>query len=310
MNKKKILILGSSGMVGSSIVRNINKKKYQLLTPRRKELNLFYSEKVIKYFLKKKPDTVILAAAKVGGIYANSNFPADFIHENLKIQNNIIEACNQIKNIKLIFLGSSCIYPRNCKQPIKEEYLLNGSLEKTNEPYAIAKIAGIKMIQAYRSQYKKNYIALMPTNIYGPNDNFDEMNSHVIAGLIKKISDAKIKKKKTVKLWGSGKPLRDFLYVDDLAKAIILLMERYNGEGIINIGSGEEISINKLALKIKKKLNYNGKILFDRNFPDGTPRKILDINKIKKFRWRPTISIDEGLSLAINDYKKNFRNDD
>ena len=282
--KKKLLILGSTGMVGSSIVRIINKKKYNLLTPNRSQLDLFKSISVSNYIKKNKPNYVILAAAKVGGIYANSTFSADFIHQNLIIQNNVISACNEIKNLKLIFLGSSCIYPRNCNQPIKEKYLLNGYLEKTNEPYAIAKIAGIKMIQSYRSQYKKNYIALMPTNIYGPNDNYDKQNSHVIAGLIKKISDAKNNNKPKVSIWGSGKPLRDFLYVDDLARAIIILMEKYNNKEIINIGSGKEISIKDLAEKIKAKFNYKGKIYFDKSFPDGTPRKILDISRIKKYK--------------------------
>ena len=306
--KKKLLILGSTGMVGSSIVRIINKKKYNLLKPNRSQLDLFKSISVSKNLKKNKPNYVILAAAKVGGIYANSTFSADFIHQNLIIQNNVISACNEIKNLKLIFLGSSCIYPRNCNQPIKEKYLLNGYLEKTNEPYAIAKIAGIKMIQSYRSQYKKNYIALMPTNIYGPNDNYDKQNSHVIAGLIKKISDAKNNNKPKVSIWGSGKPLRDFLYVDDLARAIIILMEKYNNKEIINIGSGKEISIKDLAEKIKAKFNYKGKIYFDKSFPDGTPRKILDISRIKKYKWLPKIKLDKGLDLTITSYKKKYIN--
>jgi GDP-L-fucose synthase len=302
---KKILILGSTGMVGSSIKRNLNKKKYKILAPSRSKLDLLNNFSVTRYFNKNKPQIVVLAAGKVGGIYANNKYPADFIHENITIQNNVISSCNTIKNLKLIFLGSSCIYPRNCKQPIKEDYLLTGPLEKTNEAYAIAKISGIKMIQSYKEQYKKNYIAAMPTNIYGYNDNFHSKNSHVVAALIKKINDAKLRNKKEIILWGTGKPLRDLLFVDDLARAIIILIEKYNGKEIINIGSGKEISIKKLAFMIQKKIGYNGKVIFNKHL-DGTPRKILDISKLKKLKWKPSIPLSDGLDLAIDWYKKTY----
>lgn len=302
---KKILILGSTGMVGSSIKRNLNKKKYKILAPSRSKLDLLNNFSVTRYFNKNKPEIVVLAAGKVGGIYANNKYPADFIYENITIQNNVISACNTIKNLKLIFLGSSCIYPRNCKQPIKEDYLLTGPLEKTNEAYAIAKISGIKMIQSYKEQYKKNYIAVMPTNIYGYNDNFHSKNSHVVAALIKKINDAKLRNKKEIILWGTGKPLRDLLFVDDLSRAIIILIEKYNGKEIINIGSGKEISIKKLAFMIQKKIGYNGKVIFNKRL-DGTPRKILNISKLKKLKWKPSISLSDGLDLAIDWYKKTY----
>ena len=295
-------------MVGSSVLRRSNKSKYNVYSPNRKQLDLFILSSVKKYFKKINPDIVVMCAARVGGIYANSTFKADFINENLLIQNNIITSAHDLKIKKLIFLGSSCIYPRDTKQPIKEEYLLSGKLEKTNESYAIAKIAGIKMIQAYSDQYKDNFISLMPTNIYGINDNFHPKNSHVVPALILKIYDAYINKKKIVSLWGSGKPLRDLLYVDDLADAILFLAKKYNSPEIINIGSGREVSINQLAKLISKIIGYKGKIFFDKSYPDGTPRKILDITKIKKKGWKPKTNLKEGLRKTIQWYIYNYNN--
>tara|TARA_B100000575_G_C23086356_1_gene626093 strand:- start:293 stop:1231 length:939 start_codon:yes stop_codon:yes gene_type:complete len=308
MKKKNLLILGGTGMVGSSVLRRSNKSKYNVYSPNRKQLDLFILSSVKKYFKKINPDIVVMCAARVGGIYANSTFKADFINENLLIQNNIITSAHDLKIKKLIFLGSSCIYPRDTKQPIKEEYLLSGKLEKTNESYAIAKIAGIKMIQAYSDQYKDNFISLMPTNIYGINDNFHPKNSHVVPALILKIYDAYINKKKIVSLWGSGKPLRDLLYVDDLADAILFLAKKYNSPEIINIGSGREVSINQLAKLISKIIGYKGKIFFDKSYPDGTPRKILDITKIKKKGWKPKTNLKEGLRKTIQWYIYNYNN--
>ena len=308
--KKKLLILGSTGMVGSAVLRRAKllSKKYQILSPNRKKLDLFKYDKVKTYLNKHKPDIIILCAAKVGGIIANSTYKADFMYENLTIQNNVISISHDIKVKKLVFLGSSCIYPRNSKQPIKEKYLLNNKLEKTNESYAVAKIAGIKMIQAYSDQYKDNFISLMPTNIYGINDNFHPKNSHVVPALILKIYDAYINKKKIVSLWGSGKPLRDLLYVDDLADAILFLAKKYNSPEIINIGSGSEVSINQLAKLISKIIGYKGKIFFDKSNPDGTPRKILDITKIKKKGWKPKTNLKEGFRKTIQWYIYNYNN--
>ena len=265
-------------------------------------------KKVINYFKKEKPYYVIDCAAKAGGIYANSVYPADFIYENLLLQNNIISACHEFKVKKLVFLGSSCIYPRECKQPIKEKYLLTSPLEKTNEFYAIAKIAGLKMIEAFNKQYNHNFISIMPTNIYGINDNFHPMNSHVVPALIQKIHDGLIRNKKVVKLWGSGKVLRDFLYVDDVAEAIIFLTKFYNNQTEpVNVGSGKEISIKLLSKLISKILGYSGKIVFDRSYPDGTPRKILDTSKIKYMGWKPKYSLETGLKKTIKWYLQNIK---
>jgi len=305
--KRKLLILGSTGMVGSSLVR-LAKKDYNILTPTRKELNLFDKKKVDNFFKKEKPIYVINCAAKVGGIYANFTYPADFIYENILIQNNIIFASHKYKVKKLMFLGSSCIYPRDCSQPIKENFLLTGPLEKTNEYYAIAKIAGLKMIEAFNKQYNHNFISIMPTNLFGINDNFHSNNSHVIPAMIEKIYIGFKKNKKNIKLWGSGKPLRDFLYVDDLARAILLLIEHNNKHEIINVGSGKEFTIKLLSKIISEIIGYKGKITFDDSYPDGTPRKILDISRIKTTGWKPLYSLREGLKKTISWYVLNKKN--
>jgi len=303
--KKKLLILGKTGMVGSSILRIASKKYLNILSPSRKELDLFDKKTVQAYFRKQKPDIIILAAARVGGIYANDSYSADFIYENILIQTNVISSAHEEQIKKLVFLASSCIYPKKSKQPIKEEYLLSGKLEETNESYAVAKISGIKMIEAFRRQYNDNFISVMPTNIYGINDNFHNMNSHVVPALISKFYNAVIGKKDKVVLWGTGKAKRDLLYVDDLADAVLYIVNYYNKKELINIGSGEEISIKLLAKKISNIFNYKGKIIFDDKYPDGTLRKLLDISKINKIGWKKKYSLDQGLKKTINWFLKN-----
>jgi GDP-L-fucose synthase len=303
--KKKLLILGKTGMVGSSIMRLARKKYFNILSPSRKELDLFDKKTVQAYFRKQKPDIIILAAARVGGIYANNNYSADFIYENILIQTNVISSAHEEQIKKLVFLASSCIYPKQSKQPIKEEYLLSGKLEETNESYAVAKISGIKMIEAFRRQYNDNFISVMPTNIYGINDNFHNMNSHVVPALISRFYNAVIGKKDKVVLWGTGKAKRDLLYVDDLADAVLFIVNYYNKKELINIGSGEEISIKLLAKKISNIFNYKGKIIFDDKYPDGTLRKLLDISKINKIGWKKKYSLDQGLKKTINWFLKN-----
>lgn len=307
MKKKKIWITGPRGMVGSAIIRKLSlKKKFKILYESRKKLNLLSQQSVALWVKKKKPDIVIMTAAKVGGIYANDNYAGEFIYQNIQIQNNIIEA-SKINNVKkLIFLGSSCIYPRNCKQPIKESYLLTGALEKTNEWYAIAKIAGIKMIQAYRKQYKCNFISLMPCNMYGKGDNYDELNSHVLASLVRKFYIAKQNKKNFVEIWGNGKPLREFMHVDDFADAVLFAMKKYNSDTPLNIGSGQELAISKLAKLISKTIKYKGKIIYNKKFPNGTPRKLLDSSKIKKLGWKSKIKLEAGIKDSIEDFRKNY----
>ena len=302
---KKVWITGPNGMVGSSLIRNL-KKKYKILSINKKKLNLLNQKKVFDYIKKNKPDIIIMSAAKVGGIYANDNYPGEFIYENIQIQNNIIEGARIYKIKKLIFIGSSCIYPRNCKQPIKEEYLLTGKLEETNQWYATAKIAGLKMVEAYKKQYNLNFVSVMPCNMYGPKDNYDENNSHVMAALIRKFCIAKKKQKRIVKVWGTGKPLREFLYVDDFSKAVLKIINKYSDAEPINIGTGKEISIINLAKKISKLTGFTGKILLDSRYPDGTPRKVLNIKKIKKLGWRPLTSLDTGIKNSINDFNKEY----
>jgi GDP-L-fucose synthase len=300
----KILILGSRGLVGSAIVRELTARGYtNLLVPPRKELNLLNQQNTLDYFEANKPQHVFLAAAKVGGIHANNNYRADFIWENLTVQNNVFEASFKNKVDKLLFLGSSCIYPKNAPQPLKEEYLLTSPLEPTNEPYAIAKIAGLKMAESFRRQYGCNYYSVMPTNLYGINDNYHPENSHVIPGLINRMKKAIDEKASTFEVWGSGKPCREFLYVDDMARACIFVME-HKGEipDLINIGTGTDISIGDLALMIKKTMGFQGEIVFNTNQPDGTMRKLLDISRIKSMGWEPTISLEEGLKRAIDFY--------
>lgn len=307
-NNSKILILGSSGMVGSSFVRIFKKKNYKrILSPKRNQLNLLNFSKVKNYISKNKPDIVIIAAAKVGGINANNLNKVNFLYENLEIQNNIIYSCHLLNIKELLFLGSSCVYPKYAKQPIEEKSLLTGALETTNEAYSLAKISGIKLCEYIKNEYKnRNYISVMPSNLYGPNDNYDLKNSHVLPALMKKIYNAKNSKLKQIVLWGSGKPKREFLYVDDLVEAcIFILKKKYNGS-LINIGTGEETSIKKLAIKIMEIMDINLKIKYDASFPDGTPRKVLNVDKIFKLGWKPKVSLQKGIKKIYEEkFKKN-----
>lgn len=300
-----IFVAGANGMVGSAIVRALKTKGYKnILTPNSKELDLSNQLAVNSWFEINKPDYVFLAAAKVGGIMANNTFRADFLYVNLMIEANIIHAShvNQVK--KLLFLGSSCIYPKLAPQPLKEEYLLTGELEYTNEPYAIAKIAGIKLAENYRKQYQSAFISAMPTNLYGPNDNYDLNNSHVLPALIRKFHEAKIHGAKDVTIWGTGSPLREFLHVDDLANACIFLMESYEGDEWLNIGVGNDISIKDLALLIKDIVGFEGELIFDTSKPDGTPRKLMDVSKINNLGWKAEISLEEGIKAVYEAYKQ------
>lgn len=306
MNQNElILVLGGRGLVGSAIIRNLVLNGYQkIIHPTSEELDLMDQASTRAYFEKHKPKHVFLAAAKVGGIHANNTQRADFIFENLMIQNNVFESSFKNKVQKLLFLGSSCIYPKNAPQPLKEEYLLSSALEPTNEPYAIAKIAGLKTAEAFRKQYGLHYISVMPTNIYGINDNFDPMNSHVIPGLIARMQKAIDKNESTFKVWGSGEPKREFLYVDDLADACRIVLEKSdNVPDIINIGQGDDIRIYDLAHKIKDIMNFKGELVFDKSMPDGTMRKILDSSKIFSFGWKPKVTLDEGLKKSIHFYQ-------
>ena len=301
--KSLIFVSGHNGLVGSSVVRRLKFHGYNNIICRtRKELDLKNQLKVFNFFKKNKINAVINAAGKVGGIYANNKYRADFIYDNIAIQNNIIHACYENKIINLIFLGSSCIYPRDAKQPIKEKYLLSGPLEKTNEPYAIAKISGIKMCESYNFQYKTNYKCLMPCNLYGPNDNYNLENSHFLPALISKIYSAKIKKKKYFELWGTGKPKRELMFVDDLADACIFFLNKKTKETLINIGSGNEMKIIEYAKLIIKILKADLQIKFDPSKPDGTPRKIVDTKIAKKYGWKSKISFEKGLKLTYQDF--------
>lgn len=304
--KKRIAIFGSTGLVGSNIIKKIDTQKYHVYSPTRKELDLFNQEKVLDWFFENRVECVILAAARVGGIVANSTYPTEFLFENLTMQNNIIMSALKSDVQNLIFLGSSCIYPRECPQPIREEYLLTGPLEKTNKSYALAKIAGIQLCDSIREQYGKNYYSLMPCNLYGPGDNFDLEASHVIPGMIRKIEAAKDNDEATLKLLGTGRPLREFLYVEDLAEAIIFMLENYNGgEGLINVGSGSEISIRNLANIIAMVMGYTGEILFDTEGLDGTPRKVMDNSKMESLGWKPKMSLEDGIKETIEWYWDN-----
>ncbi|MBU0646837.1 GDP-L-fucose synthase [Patescibacteria group bacterium] len=303
----KIYIAGHLGLVGSAIIRKLQSDGYNnLIFKTHVELDLLDQKAVADFFNKEKPEFVFLCAAKVGGILANSAKPAEFIYKNLQIQNNIIHQSYLNKVKKLLFLGSSCIYPRECPQPMKEEYLLTGSLEPTNEPYAIAKIAGIKMCQSYNKQYGTNFISVMPTNLYGPNDNFDLSNSHVLPALIRKFHEAKINKQNKVEIWGTGVAKREFLYVDDLADACIFLMNNYDDSEIVNIGTGKDKTIKGLSELIKKIINYKGKINWDTTKPDGTPRKLLDVSKLHKLNWRHKINLEQGIKMTYEWYKSNI----
>ncbi len=294
--KAKIYVAGHKGLVGSAIVRNLRQKGYENLTWRdSKELDLRDQTAVSRFFSQEKPDYVFLAAARVGGIWANSTKPAEFIYDNLMIEANIIHAAYLNGVAKLLFLGSSCIYPKLAPQPLKEEYLLTGELEPTNQPYALAKIAGIEMCRAYNKQYGTNFISVMPTNLYGLNDNFDLESSHVLPALLRKFHEAKIQQKDKVVVWGTGSPVREFLHVDDLADACYFLMHNHSGNDIVNIGCGEGITIKNLALLVKDVVGYKGEIIFDTDKPDGTPVKVNDVTRLKNMGWLPKISLRQGL---------------
>ena len=307
MNKQdKIYIAGHRGMVGSAILRALQAQGYSNFLLRTSgELDLRNQQAVADFFAIEKPDYVFLAAAKVGGIIANNTFRADFIYENLMIQSNVIHQAyvNGVK--KLMFLGSSCIYPKLAPQPLKEEYLLTGLLEPTNEPYAIAKIAGIKMCDAYRDQYGCNFISVMPTNLYGPNDNYDLNNSHVLPAMLRKFIMAKRKGEASVTIWGTGSPLREFLHADDLAEACLFLMENYNDAGLVNIGIGTDISILDLALLVKKIVGFEGTVLTDPSKPDGTPRKLMDVSKLNGLGWKAKITLENGIRKVFEEIKNN-----
>ena len=303
LKKNRIFVTGHKGLVGSALLRRLDHNGYKrIITVDKKDLDLRDQKKVLNFFKKKKIDAVINAAGTVGGIYANNRYKADFIYDNLMIQANIIQGCYKNKIKQLIFLGSSCIYPRNSKQPIKEKYLLKSELEKTNEPYAIAKIAGIKLCESYNFQYKMNYKCLMPCNLYGPNDSYDLNNSHFFPALISKCITAKKKNKKTITLWGSGKPRRELMYVDDLADACIYFLNKKTKESLINIGTGVDMSILDYAKFVLKKLNLNCKIILDKTKPDGTPRKIIDNSIALTYGWKPKVSLEEGFQITLKDY--------
>jgi GDP-L-fucose synthase len=305
MNKNsKIYIAGHRGMVGSAIVRKLTADGFNnLVFKTSSELDLTNQQAVNDFFSYEKPEYVYLAAAKVGGIQANNIFRADFIYQNIMIESNIIHASYANKVTKLLFLGSSCIYPKMAPQPLKEEYLLTDTLEQTNEPYAIAKITGIKMCEAYRQQYGCNFISAMPTNLYGPNDNYDLNNSHVLPALLRKFITAKSNNLDSVELWGTGAPMREFLHVDDLAKACVFLMETYDGEQFVNVGTGTDITIKDLALTIKDVVGFEGELTFDSSKPDGTPRKIMDVSKINTLGWKHNINLREGIEMVYEEVK-------
>lgn len=308
----KIYIAGHKGLVGSAIERVLRKEGFENIIGRsHAELDLTEQKDVLDFFKRENPDYVFLAAAKVGGIYANNTYPAEFIFSNLQIQNNIIDACYRFRVKKLVFLGSSCIYPKFAQQPMDEGQLLDGKLEPTNEPYAVAKIAGIVMCQSYNRQYGTNYISVMPTNLYGPGDNYHPENSHVLPALIRRFHEAKIKNLPEVVVWGTGKPLREFLYSDDMARACVFLMKNYDVNGDpkggehVNVGSGIEVSIRELAETVKEVVGYPGLLTFDLTKPDGTPRKLLDVSKLHKMGWKHQVELREGIELAYADFVRN-----
>ncbi|OXB07605.1 GDP-L-fucose synthase family protein [Flavobacterium pectinovorum] len=300
----KIYIAGHRGMVGSAILRQLKAKGFtNFILKTSLELDLRNQQAVADFFQSEKPDYVFLAAAKVGGIIANNTYRGDFIYENLMIQNNVIHQSYINKVKKLMFLGSSCIYPKMAPQPLKEEYMLTGELETTNEPYAIAKIAGIKMCDAYRDQFGCNFISVMPTNLYGPNDNYDLKNSHVLPAMLRKFITAKHNGDASVTIWGTGNPKREFLHADDLAEACVFLMENYNESGLVNIGVGEDISILDLAILVKKIVSFEGEILTDTTKPDGTPRKLMDVSKLSSFGWKAKTTLEEGIQKVYDEIK-------
>jgi GDP-L-fucose synthase len=299
----KIFVPGHKGMVGSAIIRNLKAKGYRnILTKSREELDLLDQKTVQRYLNKYQPDYIFIAAAKVGGIQANNIYRADFIYQNLMIETNLIHGAHLANIQRLCFLGSSCIYPRDCPQPIKEDYLLTGSLEQTNEPYAIAKIAGIKLCESYNRQYGRQYICVMPTNLYGPNDNYDLNNSHVLPALIRKTQNAKCNSDPALTVWGTGRSMREFLYVDDLAEACIFLMESsYEGE-LLNVGTGKDLTIKELADKVVKIVGFEGELIFDTSKPDGAPRKLLDLTRIQALGWEAKVDLESGIALAYADF--------
>jgi GDP-L-fucose synthase len=299
----RIYIAGHRGMVGSAIQRKLEKEGFSKFITRTSDtLDLRNQQQVADFFEQEKPDYVFLAAAKVGGIIANNTYRAEFLYDNLQIQNNVIHNSYLSGVKKLMFLGSSCIYPKLAPQPLKEEYLLTGLLEPTNEPYAIAKIAGIKMCDAYRAQYGCNFISVMPTNLYGYNDNYHPQNSHVLPALIRRFHEAKVQGVPEVTIWGTGSPKREFLFADDLAEACYYLMQNYDEEGLVNIGTGEDLSIKDLALLIKEIVGYKGVIQFDTTKPDGTPRKLMDVSKLHSKGWKHTVNLEDGIKLAYQDF--------
>lgn len=303
-NTSKIYVAGHRGMVGSAIVRRLNTAGFKnLLTRTHDELDLTNQKSVAQFLSREKPDYVFLAAAKVGGIHANNTYRAEFIYQNLMMEANIIHAAWQAGIQRLLFLGSSCIYPRDCPQPIKEEYLLTGPLEQTNEPYAIAKITGIKLCENYNRQYGTQYVSVMPTNLYGPNDNYDLNNSHVLPALIRKAHEAKLRGDSSFMVWGSGTPMREFLYVDDMADACLFLMERNDiCGGLLNVGTGQDVSIRELAETVMSVVGFQGKIIFDVNKPDGTPRKLLNVGRMHELGWKAQISLRDGIAKAYTDF--------
>lgn len=300
----KIYVAGHNGMVGSAIVRKLKSLGFtNFLLRTSKELDLRNQTEVFDFLQTEKPDYVFLAAAKVGGIVANNTYRGQFLYENLQIQNNVIHGSYLAGVKKLMFLGSSCIYPKLAPQPLKEDYLLTGLLEPTNEPYAIAKIAGIKMCEAYRDQYGCNYISVMPTNLYGPNDNYDLNNSHVLPAMIRKFHEAKLENKPSVELWGTGSPMREFLHANDLAEACVYLMENYNDSTLVNIGTGVDVTIKELAESIKTEVGYEGEIVWNTEKPDGTPRKLMDVSKLNGLGWKHSIELKDGIAMVYNEYK-------
>lgn len=304
----QILIAGSSGLVGSATLRAFVARGHEVTGLNRSIVNLLNAKETENYVERVQPEVIIDAAARVGGIGANNTYPVDFLTDNLKIQENLLNAAHLASVEKFVFLGSSCIYPRDAVQPMKEEYLMTGPLESTNSAYAVAKIAGIELVNSYRKQYKKKWISLMPTNIYGPGDNFNLTTSHVLPALIRRFVEATEDKSGKVTLWGTGEPLREFLHADDLARAIVIALEKYDSDLHLNIGTGEEVSIKGLAERVALATGFRGKIEWDPSRPDGTPRKVLDISRIKSLGWEPTIGIDEGIASTIAWYKEaNFR---
>ena len=304
----KIYVAGHRGLVGSAIVRAIESGgKHTWIGQTRAELDLLDRKAVFEYLSKQKPDAVVIAAAKVGGIQANNTYPVEFLSQNLQIETNLMDGAHEAGIEKLLFLGSSCVYPKMAQQPIKEEYLLTGELEKTNEAYALAKISGLKLVQAYRKQYGHRWISAMPTNMYGPGDNFDLENSHVLPALIRKFHDAKTSGADSVTLWGTGTPKREFLHSDDLGRACVFLLENYDDDVAINVGVGEDISIKELAEQTKKVVGFQGSIEWDSSKPDGTPRKLLDVSRTKALGWSPSISLQEGLSSTYSWFLENWK---